>query len=86
MMPAMVYLLCIVTCMTCVALLWRAYKRTTARLLLWCCLCFIGLTLNNVFLFVDVIILPEINLALYRMIPALLGVSLLLYGMIWERR
>ena len=44
----------------------------------------LGLFLNNVLLIIDVRIVPEVNLAVIRLLPALVGVMLLLYGMIWE--
>jgi hypothetical protein len=85
-MAAVVYLLCALTSLACAALLWRGWRRTRVRLLLWTCACFLGLAANNALLFVDVQLVPERDLATIRQIPALLGVGLLLYGMVWERR
>jgi hypothetical protein len=79
-----VYILCAVTSLACAILLGRAYRRTGTRLLLWSCLCFTGLFLNNVLLIVDTSMLPNVDLLVLRQIPALLGVALLLYGLIWE--
>jgi hypothetical protein len=79
-----VYILCAVTSLACAILLGRAYRRSGTRLLLWSCLCFTGLFLNNVLLIVDTSILPNVDLRVLRQIPALLGVALLLYGLIWE--
>jgi hypothetical protein len=64
--------------------LFRGYARTGVRLLLWSALCFIFLTVNNVLLFVDNIILPEIDLRLFRLAAALIGIGCLLYAFIWE--
>jgi hypothetical protein len=66
------------------ALLFRGYARTGVRLLLWSALCFIFLTVNNVLLFVDNIILVEIDLRPYRLLAALVGIGCLLYAFIWE--
>ena len=79
-----VYLLCALTSLTCVVLLWRGWKRSGARLLFWSALCFVGLFLNNVLLILDTRVLPQVDLALVRMIPALLGALALVYGLVWD--
>ena len=79
-----IYLLCALTSLVCAVLLLRGYRRSGVRLLLWSGLCFVGFFLNNVLLFIDVRIVPTIDLAFIRMVPALLGIALLLYGLIWE--
>ena len=81
-----VYALCAITSIACAYLLLRRYARTGVRLLLWSGLCFVGLALNNVLLFIDVKLLPETDLSLIRTLPALAGVALLVYGLIWESR
>ena len=83
-MAEAVYLLCAVTSSLCAVLLLRAYARTGTRLLMWSGLCFLGLALNNALLVVDLIIVPDIDLSTWRLGPAVLGVALLLYGLIWE--
>jgi hypothetical protein len=83
--PSIVYLLCIATSAACMALLIRGYRRSRTRLLLWSALCFVALAVNNLLLFVDVILLPvEIDLRPLRHLASLIAVSLLLYGFIWE--
>ena len=42
------------------------------------------LTLNNVLLFLDVVVFPDIDFRPYRLATALVGVLFLLYGFIWE--
>jgi drug/metabolite transporter (DMT)-like permease len=79
-----VYLLCAVTSLACAGLLLRGYVRSRVRLLLWSSLCFVGLALNNVLLVVDFIILPERDLSLLRNLPALVGLALLVFGLVWE--
>lgn len=86
MIGLIVYGLCVVTSALCAVLLLRGYARSRVPLLLWSGLCFIGLALNNLLLFVDVQIVPLIDLSAWRTLPALVGVLLLLYGMIWETR
>lgn len=86
MIGLIVYGLCVVTSALCAVLLFRGYARTRVPLLMWSGLCFVGLTLNNLLLFIDVQIAPMIDLSTWRTVPALVGVLLLLYGMIWETR
>lgn len=85
MIGLVVYGLCVVTSVACAALLLRAYIRTRMPLLLWSGLCFTGLALNNMLLFVDVHV-QETDLSTWRSLPALAGVLLLLFGMIRESR
>ena len=81
-MAEAVYVLCAATSITCAVLLWRGYLRSRARLLLWSALCFIGLALNNVLLFVDLVLLPGADLRLLRTGCALVGLGIMLYGLI----
>ncbi len=83
-MAAIVYILCALTNLTCAVLLLRGYAKSQVRLLFWSGLCFVGLALNNALLFVDKVIYPDTDLLLLRSAPALLGLMLLLYGLIWE--
>ena len=83
-MATIVYVLCALTSLACAVLLLRGYRQSGARLLLWSGLFFVGLFLNNLLLIIDVRVVPEVNLAVIRLVPAVIGVCLLLYGMIWE--
>lgn len=79
-----VYVLCAATSAACAVLLLRRYHRTRTRLLLQSGLCFVGLALNNLILVVDLMIVPDLDLSTWRLAPALLGASLLLYGLVWD--
>ena len=79
-----IYLLCALTALACAALLLRGYGRSGARLLLWSGLCFVGLTLNNVLVFVDLVLVPSVDLFTWRNLAALGGMGVLLYGLIWD--
>ena len=80
-----VYILCALTSAACAVLLLRAWKRTQSRLLLWSGLCFATLALNNVLLFVDLVLLPTaVNLYVPRLITGLASAAILLYGLIWD--
>jgi hypothetical protein len=78
------YAVAVLSSGTCALLLFRGYLRRRLRLLMWSGICFICLTINNLALFVDLIVFPEIDLRLARLIPALTGMTLLLYGFIWD--
>jgi hypothetical protein len=86
MFANVVYILCAVTSAVCAALLVRGYRQSGARLLFWSALCFVGLALNNLVLIIDVRIVPQVDLMTWRLVPALAGVFVLLYGLIWETR
>jgi len=79
-----VYLLCLATSAACAVLLARSYGRTRARLLLWSALCFAFFALNNLIVVVDILLVPEVDLSLWRLAASLVAVSVLLYGFIWE--
>jgi Family of unknown function (DUF5985) len=85
-MPGVVSLLCAATCLLCAILLFRGYARTGVRLLFWSGLCFLGLMLDNVMLYVDLIVVPDIELAAWAKIPGLIAIILLLYGLVWESK
>jgi hypothetical protein len=83
-MAAVIYSLCAVTSALCAYLLIRAYLATSSRLLLWSSICFAGLTLNNVALWLDKVVFPATDLTVVRTSIGLLATLVLLYGMIWE--
>ncbi len=83
-MAGIIYTLCALTAFGCALLLLRGYRRSKSRLLLWSGLCFVGLSLNNFLLVVDLLILPQIDLSTLRLMPAIIGMILLVYGLIME--
>lgn len=83
-MAALTYFLCALTALLCMVLLLSGYRRSKYRLLLWSGLCFAGLTLNNLLLVMDKVLLPDIDLSLWRSLAALFGMTILLFGLIWE--
>ena len=85
-MAETVYALCAITSLSCAALLFFGYRAERAPLLFWASLGFMGLALNNILLFVDLIILPTYDLFLWRTVAALAGMVLLLYGLIRETK
>jgi hypothetical protein len=85
-MATLVYLLCALTSAACAALLIRQYWRSRVRLLLWSSLAFVGLTVNNVLVFADFVVMPDLDLALVRVCVALASVGLLLYSFVWDQQ
>ena len=84
-MAKAVFLLCALTSLACAILLLRAYRRAANRLLLWSGLCFVGLALNNGLLVIDRVLLPDtVDLSVWRQVPAIVGVAVLLYGLVWD--
>jgi hypothetical protein len=84
-MAAIVYLLCAVTSLLCMVLLGRAYCRAGTRLLLWSAICFIGLALNNLLVFIDLVVFPtQVDLQLARLLATFIGVSVLVTALVWE--
>lgn len=83
-MAAVTYSLCALAALLCTVLLLNAYRRSRYRLLLWSGLCFAGLTFNNLFLVMDKVLLPDVDLSLWRSLSALMAMTILLFGLIWE--
>jgi hypothetical protein len=83
-MQTAVFLLCALTSLACAFLLARAYARNKIPLLFWSTACFIGLALNNALLLVN--IYTETDLTLWRKLPAVVGIVLLVHGLVAESR
>jgi hypothetical protein len=84
-MDKIIYGLCALTSGACAWLLLRRYAQARHRLLFWSGLCFVGLTINNVLLVLDRVVLPMGDLSLWRLLSGLVALLLLLFGLIWER-
>lgn len=81
-MAFVVYVLCALTSLAVAWLLLRGYRRSRTPLLLWSGLCFVGLFINNALLVVDERLFQDLSAV--RSLPALAGVTLLLYGLVWR--
>ncbi len=79
-----VFLICIATSVVCMWLLFRGWRRTGTRLLFWSALCFVFLAANNVLVFVDLVMLPQVDLRALRLVASMLAVIVLLWGLVWE--
>ena len=84
-MPGLVYILCAVTSLGSAVLLLRgALARGGSGLLFWSSLCFFAMALNNVLLYVDFVLLPDVDLELTSRLATVLGIVLLNIGLIWH--
>lgn len=83
-MASAVYILCALTSFACAFLLFRGYRHNGFRLLLWTAIGFVSFALNNVLLYVDAIVYPNLDLMTIRTIPALFGTAVMIYGLITE--
>ena len=55
------------------------------RLLLWSGLAFVGFAVGNVMLVVDRVVTgPEVDLSIWRSLPVLAGLAVLIYGLVWD--
>lgn len=85
-MAEVVYIACAVLSVVCAVMLLRGYRATRTKLLLWSSLCFVALAVQNTVLFIDMIVIPDVDLGaqLWRTMLSGLAGSLLLFGLIWE--
>jgi hypothetical protein len=83
-MATAVYILCALTATVCALLLGRGYAASRARLLLWSAICFVGLALNNLVLFFDKVVVQDVDLSTWRLVPAAVGLAVLVFGLVWE--
>ena len=79
-----IYALCAVTSLSAAVLLLRHYSTRRTPLLLWSCISFFGLAVNNVLLLVDLAMLPDLDLALARTLVGASAMVTLVYGLIRE--
>ena len=85
-MAAIIYLLCALTAAGCSALLFRGYKASNARLLFWSGLCFAGLTISNLVVVADKLLLPMSDYAPWRVAISVAAIGVLLYGLVTEAK
>jgi hypothetical protein len=81
-----IYVLCAGTSLVAAFLLLRQYRASRTALLLWSCIGFVGLAVNNVLVYVDLVLVPSTDLAVARAIASAMGLMALLYGLIWGGR
>jgi hypothetical protein len=83
-MAGIIYALCAVAALACAYLLLMSYQASRYRLLLWSGLCFVGLSINNLMLVIDKLVMRGVDLSAWRSGFALAAMAVLLYGVIWD--
>jgi hypothetical protein len=81
---AAVYILGTLVTLTCAIFLLRAHKRSKNKLLLWSGICFLGLAASNFLVFLDLVVFPQLDLYVWRLLTAAVAMLFLLFGLIWE--
>lgn len=79
-----VYALCGITSLACTVLLFNRYKKARVGLLFWSAVAFLAFTITNVLLFVDLVLVPDMDLSLLRNSITLAGTLVMVYGLIRE--
>mgnify|MGYP006162607277 CR=1 FL=1 len=81
-MAEAVYVLCALTSLACALLLLRGYFRRKTPLLLWSGICFFGFAVNNVLLFLDKVVITEVDLSILRASSGVIALTFLMYGLV----
>ena len=81
-----VYLLCAATSLVVAVMLLRQYRKVRTRLVFWSFICFAGLVVNNVLVYVDLVMFTGVDLSAYRSAAGAAAMAAMLYGLVWETR
>jgi hypothetical protein len=79
-----IYLLCAATSLAAAILLLRQYAARRSAILLWSCIGFLGLAVNNVFVYLDFALMPQSDLSLPRSLAGAAAMMALVYGLVRE--
>jgi hypothetical protein len=79
-----IYLLCAATSLVVAAILLRQYVRVRTRLVLWSVVCFTGLAVNNVLVYIDLVMYTGVDLSTYRSAAGAAGMVAMVYGLVTE--
>jgi hypothetical protein len=85
MLAKLVYLLCMATSFGCAILLLRSFCETRSKLVFWSGISFLGLGAGNAILYIDLVILRDVDLSPFRVVPPVLGLGALIAAIIRER-
>jgi len=86
LIPQLVYGLCALTSIACALLMFRGWVRDRQGLLFWVGLGFIGLAINHVLLFIDLVVITSVDMSTARAAVGLGAMTVLLFTLIWEAR
>jgi hypothetical protein len=81
-----IYLLSAVTSLLACVLLFRHYLGRRTPLLLWSCVGFFGLAVNNSLVYADLVLLVGVDLNGIRTLVGAVAMATMLFGFIWEGR
>jgi len=81
-----IYVLCAAASVVVAAMLLRQYRKSRTRLLLWSFICFAGLGVNNILVYVDLVMYTGVDLSVYRSAAGAAAMAAMLYGLVWETR
>lgn len=79
-----IYLLCTATSIAAAVLLLRQYRASRTGLLFWSSIGFLGLAVNAVLVYVDLALVPAIDLSVPRSIAAAVAMVAIVYGLVRE--
>jgi hypothetical protein len=79
-----IYLLCAATSLVVAVMLLRQYLKVRTRLVLWSVICFAGLAVNNVLVYIDLVMYTGVDLSMYRSAAGAAGMVAMVYGLVWE--
>ena len=81
-----IYLLCAATSLIAGGLLTRHYRAARTPLLFWSAVSFVGLGISNVLVYIDLALVPTVDLSLPRTVIGTVAMLALLYGLIEDTR
>ena len=82
LMGQIVYILCALTSLGCTWLLLQRYRKTRVNLLFWSAGAFMAFTITNILLYLDFVVVPNIDLSLLRNSVTFIGGMVLLNALI----
>ncbi len=82
MIAQLVYILCALTSVGCAVLLLRGYRKNRTSLLFWSGVFFALLGVANILLFVDLVVMPEVDLTVVRTGITATAHMVLIFGLI----
>jgi hypothetical protein len=82
-MAEVIYLLCAAASLTAMMLLFRHYRRRRTPLLLWSTIGFAGLAVNNMLVYIDLVLYTGVDLSVIRSAAGAVAMLALTFGLIW---
>lgn len=83
-MSSVTFILCTIISLISAILLMRSAKGPQGRFLFWGAIYFLGAALNNILLYIDAVVVPDVDWALAPNLVGLVSIAILIYALIWE--